>query len=199
MPNVALITPIPSPTKSRSRMIIIVARGEWRNPQRRRAASCGVHHNVFGAGGNRSSRNPVSWRNRVSEASFDTRRPSGYFGIRILLHPRRGGAVMSRFHVGCLTILLTASPALAQPDKKSKLDDAQVRKLLMSLAPVPLPHNKPIDAITFTPDGNTVVSVSNRAGKVFRWEASSGRLLREWGMPQGTFHTSALSADGSVL
>jgi hypothetical protein len=90
------------------------------------------------------------------------------------------------------------APAFAQgPDKKPG-DDANLRRWLLNLAPASMQHTSAINAVAFAPDGKSVVTVSNNAGKVYHWDAASGKLLREWGM-QGNFETSAISAGGQVL
>jgi hypothetical protein len=91
-----------------------------------------------------------------------------------------------------------APPAAGAKDPAGRADEA-VRRLLLRLAPTPLPHPQPVSALAFSPDGRTVTTVSDGVARVFVWDAATGRLLRQWQLPQRWLARSALGAGGKVL
>src|SRR2546429_163912 len=104
---------------------------------------------------------------------------------------------MSRLHAVPLAVALLCAPVRAQAPAAPVDDD--VRRLLLRLAPVPLPHARPITSVTFGPDGRTVTTVSNAEGKVCVWDSATGERLREWQLPDKRVVRSAVGAGGKLL
>jgi WD40 repeat protein len=113
---------------------------------------------------------------------------------------------MIRLPICCLAIVVMASMVQAQapaaggkaPTPADRADD-EVRRLLLRLAPTPLPHPGSIASVTFSPDGKTVTTVCNAAATVYQWDSASGKLLREWRLPQNWIAASAVGAGGKLL
>src|SRR5438105_1563027 len=96
-----------------------------------------------------------------------------------LLSPAPAGrALMPRLHAVYLAFVLTGASAQAQPPaaggNKAPADraDEEVRRLLLRLAPTPLPHGQRISALAFSADGRTVTTVSDAEARVFLWDAA---------------------------
>jgi dipeptidyl aminopeptidase/acylaminoacyl peptidase len=113
---------------------------------------------------------------------------------------------MPRLHAVCLAFVLTGFSAHAQPPApagggKAPADrgDEEVRRLLLRLAPTPLPHGQRISALAFSADGRTVTTVSDAEAGVFLWDSATGKLLRQWHLPQRWLARSAVGAGGKVL
>jgi WD40 repeat protein len=111
------------------------------------------------------------------------------------------------FLVGTILLACQAPALLAQapaPKKESTKPvsvqtEEEVFRLLLRLAPVPLPHGRPISSLTFSPDGRKIITVSNVEGRVFHWDAATGKLLRQVRLPLGGLDRSAVSKDGRLL
>jgi hypothetical protein len=113
---------------------------------------------------------------------------------------------MPRLRAVCLAFALTGTAAHAQMPPAAEAGkapagpaDEEVRRLLLRLAPTPLPHARRISALAFTPDGKTVTTVCDDEARVYVWDAATGKLLHQWRLPQGRFAGSALGAGGKVL
>jgi hypothetical protein len=89
-----------------------------------------------------------------------------------------------------------AAPAKMAPKPPRVLTEEEVFRLLMQIAPVPLPHHQPISSLTFSPDGRIVTTVSDAEASVFLWEAATGKLLHQVRLPMRQLDNSAVSRDG---
>src|SRR5947207_974099 len=110
---------------------------------------------------------------------------------------------MSHLHAFCVVIAFVGTSLFAQAagdeSKPSGGANDDIARLLLQLAPVPLPHPYPIDSITFSRDGKTVTTVSNAEARVFVWEAASGRLVRHWRLPRNYIASSSMDAEAKIL
>jgi hypothetical protein len=109
---------------------------------------------------------------------------------------------MLRLHAACLAAALTGTLVHAQAPPaggKKQVDDAEVRRLLRRLAPVPLWHQLSVSSITFAPDGKTITTVCPGEAKVGVWDAATGELLKELRLPQRQLRGAQVAAGGKVL
>ena len=64
--------------------------------------------------------------------------------------------------------------------------------------PARLPHDKPVYAVVFTPDGKTLLSAGGD-GQVRLWDVASRREVRRWPAHLGGTLALVLTADGKTL
>jgi hypothetical protein len=103
-----------------------------------------------------------------------------------------------------MVVFLAGATALAgQPSPsippRAPTPDAEVDRLLMRLAPVPLRHSQPITTLTFAADGRTVTTVSDAEAAVFLWDGLTGKVLQRRRLPLGRLEGSSLSGNGQLL
>ena len=113
---------------------------------------------------------------------------------------------MCRWHAVCLAVVLAsttiraqAPPSAASDKARADRAEARLRRLIMELAPVPLPHWEKVTSIAFSADGKTVTTVSKTDPTIFEWDSATGKLLRKWRLPQRWLKRTAMGAGGKVL
>jgi WD40 repeat protein len=95
-------------------------------------------------------------------------------------------------------------PVLFSPDGKYlatayqhslRLWETATRKPVREIAG----HEREVYAVSFAPDGRTIVSAAGEFGTVHRWETATGKELPPWDSIQDGVYGLAYSADGRML